>query len=490
MEQSEVKQLAEKLGKTQHDLMEKLNERDKEQGKTLSTIKDVLVAIQKQNDDNAKKYADDPIKNAEIEKLTKKNQELEDKLKTDALKKASKEKYGTVEGLAKTMTDSETFKNKPDSFIQLAKSILDDPLKGRLKKAWYLFLQNPDHSLDYKSALAELKNSDVSANDSFIKKALTTVEGQQAGYFVIPELYLDIQKVLFETSPIRQVATVMSSAKPEMKFMVRTTLPTGNWGSTETASVQASDEQKYQEVTITSHTLSAYPVISLDMLEDSPINIENELRTDLNESFRLIENKAFIEGTGVKEPKGLYTYAKDSTATYSISKPLKMEFVSMAQADYDSNDADKGHILLANALLDLEGRLLSPYKQGAVYLISRSMKNVIRQIKDKNNQFLFSNFAGWGGFQGVPSIRDGMNGMINGYGILECDDLHSAITKTAPNNYPIYFGNFSKYTILDRIGLTLIMDNVTRPGYMKYFFRKRLGAGFKLTQGVKVLKIT
>ena len=460
-----------------------------------------LIAAQKAHTEEVKKNnagitsirdllskTNDPEKlhpNAEVDaKLKRLNEAInsaEDKLKTIDLKKKADQMYGTVEGLANEIMPAHPLSADKVSSFQIAKSIIEDPHKEEYKEAFLNFVKFGANSVKGEQALNDKVQSILSngtaKDDSYIKKSLTTIVGEDGGYLAPPEFDLNIQKVLFETSPLRQVATVRQLARKEYEFPIRTTLPKAFWGNSEISKKDQTDTQKYGMGKIPCEELQALPELSLNQIEDSAINIEAQLRMDLEEAFMLAENEAFIKGNGVEQPLGLVYYAGKSGSSYDLQKPLKIERMDKPFADVD-----------ADTLLDLEAKLLSPYKSSATWAMSRSTKNQVRQFKTTTGQYLFSMGHGWGSFQGVPKIRDGKNGMINGYPILECDDLDDGFT--VANKYPIFFGNYKKYYILDRIGMTVIRDNVTKKGFVILYFRKRLGAGLVMGQALKALKTT
>ena len=432
------------------------------------------------------KVAEKEKADTEIKNLNKKINDLEDKLKTAIARKKADEMYGSIDGLA-----NELSKTAPEGvnqdFRRLAKSILDDPHGKEYKKAFFMSLKDATGLRGgvrkYEELVESIKNSNVDPEDSFVKKSLTTVIGEDGGYFCPPEIDLTLQKTLFETSPVRQIATVKMTTRGHYQFRIRTSLPTTAWGQEELSSISRNTEQKYQIGKIPVNNLNSLLSLSYDLLEDSIVNIEQELMSDLQEAVMLAENTAFIKGTGLERPRGILDYAQKGANNYNVNKPLKMEFVEMKLSEYN---AENGGVHLSDALLDLNARVLSAYKNGAYYLMSRQIKNLVRQIKDKNNQYLFSMGQNWGGFQGVPQIRDGISGMVNGYPIVECDDLPTAF---AQNQYPILFGNFKGYVVLDRLGLMVVRDNVTEKGFLILWFRKRVGGGFKFLQAVKSLKV-
>ena len=446
----------------------------------ITTVREALKALE------TKKLADSSSGAEEIKKINKALNATEDKIKTLEARQTADKRYGDVDGFAEHLSDSLPAEKHID-FRKVAKSVLNDPFKDTYKSAFLKRVADPNDQRGSKANLlkvvADVKDSAVSEDESFIKKNLTTIVGDQAGYFCPPEIDLELQKVLFETSPLRQVATVKTTTRGHYEFRIRTQLPSATWGNDEQDPPAESSNQLYQLGKIAVDKLQAIPVISVDMLEDSIVNIEAELRDALQEAFMLAENKAFIDGNGQDRPTGIVEYAKNGAPNFATDKPLKMVTQDFDKSNYD---AAEGSYHLADALLNLNAKLLSPYKRRAVYLMSRQVKNLVRQVKDKNNQYLFSVGQNWGGVQGVPQIRDGRNGMVNGYGILECDDLPSEFTV---GEFPIFFGDFSSYVILDRIGLRLLKDEITSKGMVKYWFRKRVGGGFKFLQGVVAMKV-
>ena len=454
----------------------------------IKTLTESFVALKENGfGENVKIYAKSSEVNEKLDKINKDINALTDKVKTSQLKVESYKRWQTVDGLALELERSKGLNVQGFDAFREAKSILEDPFAKEYKKSFFHFIKNT-RDPSAKSALFEKQkeikeDTSVSEDDSYIKKSLNTIVGEQGGYFCPPEMDLMIQRVLFETSPIRMVADVRTTTSGAYEWPLRTSLPTAVWGDSQ-FDVDDNDASRYGVGRIEVQELKSLPSVSLNMLEDSVINIEADLRSDLAEAFRLAENKAFIKGDGIKQPRGLEFYAGRGKNAPSVSEALKIKVHSVSVAD--AKDNVKG----PNALLDMESKILSAYKNDAYWLISRGIKNIIRQFRDGNNQFLFSLMSGWGGFAGVPSIRDGLNGRINGYPILECDDLPGTFSATAGSNFPIYFGNFKKYIILQRIGLMLIRDNITDKGFLKLFFRKRIGAGLKLGQGIVVMRNT
>jgi len=56
--------------------------------------------------------------------------------------------------------------------------------------------------------------------------------------------------------------------------------------------------------------------------------------------------------------------------------------------------------------------------------------------------------------------------------------------------HAVAFGDFNRgYLIADRVGMGIVRDNVTKPGYIRYIMFKRVGGILKDTNAIKLLKV-
>ena len=73
-----------------------------------------------------------------------------------------------------------------------------------------------------------------------------------------------------------------------------------------------------------------------------------------------------------------------------------------------------------------------------------------------------------------------------GYGITEAEDMPAI----AANSFPIAFGDFKEgYLIADLVGMRITRDEITQPGQVKFYVRRRVGGKLRNTQAIKLLKI-
>ena len=60
----------------------------------------------------------------------------------------------------------------------------------------------------------------------------------------------------------------------------------------------------------------------------------------------------------------------------------------------------------------------------------------------------------------------------------------------AANAFPLAFGDFKEgYLIADRVGMRVTRDEITTPGFVKFYARKRVGGKLRNTQAIKLLMI-
>ena len=99
----------------------------------------------------------------------------------------------------------------------------------------------------------------------------------------------------------------------------------------------------------------------------------------------------------------------------------------------------------------------------------------VRKFRDADGQYLWQ-----------PSIQMGQPSMLAGYGLNEMEDMPDV----GSNTFPIAFGDFKKgYTFVNRAGLSItIDDNITTPGYVKFYIRKRVGGILRNDDAIKVVK--
>jgi HK97 family phage major capsid protein len=119
--------------------------------------------------------------------------------------------------------------------------------------------------------------------------------------------------------------------------------------------------------------------------------------------------------------------------------------------------------------------LRARYRANARWLTSKVILASLRSYKDTTNAYLWQ-----------PSLVLGQPDMFMGFPITEAEDMPAVAT----GNFPLAIGDFKEgYLIADRVGMRVTRDEITAPGFVKFYIRKRVGGKLRNTQAIKLLKI-
>lgn len=100
----------------------------------------------------------------------------------------------------------------------------------------------------------------------------------------------------------------------------------------------------------------------------------------------------------------------------------------------------------------------------------------IRKLKD----------SGTGAYVWQPGLAAGQPDRLLGYPVAVWEDMDDV----GGGNLPIAFGDFRRgYILCDRTQLRITVDNVTTPGYAKFYVRRREGGFVSNNDAIKWLKV-
>jgi HK97 family phage major capsid protein len=127
-------------------------------------------------------------------------------------------------------------------------------------------------------------------------------------------------------------------------------------------------------------------------------------------------------------------------------------------------------------IIDLVYTLNARYRPNARFAMNTVTQGHVRKLKDTNGQYLWQ-----------PSLQVGQPDRLLGYEVFSWEDLGNP---TTANAFPVVFGDFSKgYTLVRRNGMAIIRDDVTTPGYRKYYISQRFGGCVTNNAALKMLKV-
>lgn len=362
-------------------------------------------------------------------------------------------------------------------------------LRGIEKKAFGQYIRKDDRgamNAAHAEALKEEYNETKQAYADELGidiKDLSTIIAEDGGYLVLPEYEREMDEILLETSPMRQVANVRSIGTRELIIPVNRKGTTVAWIG-ETGTRAATETPNITQMKFTAHEIYAYPLVTLAMLEDADFDVEGWLNDEVTEALMIEENTQFVTGDGNGKPLGFLSSLITKVAASSYDANTNWGSVAYTatgtSGDFSPSypGSSSGPTAAANgadALFDVAYSLKARYRANASWLMSRLSMGKVRKLKDGDGQYIIKD-----------AITDnGLVPVLLGYAVDEAEDM----PEFAANTYPIAFGDWQKaYQIVDRIGVQVRRDEVTQPGYVKFHFRKRTGGGPRHWDAYKLLK--
>lgn len=293
-------------------------------------------------------------------------------------------------------------------------------------------------------------------------KSLNLTVSEEGGVFYSVTHDTDIQPLVQEITPMRQIATVVNISTSEYSGMAETGELECGWVG-EQEDREDTDGPTFAELTIPVHEVYAQPMATTKMLEDSEYDIEGQLNMLFARGFAKKENTGFITGNGKKQPRGLLTYPTSLTP----SGRQILHVVTGASGAWASSDP---HLVL----LGLPEKLKAEYRANSRWLMSRARLAEVMAFVDGNKLPIWQ-----------PSFQLGTPSNLMGFPVQQCEDMPAK----AANSLSVAFGDFKRgYKIIARRGLVVLRDPLTKKGWVKFYATARVGGDVADTEAYLALK--
>lgn len=321
----------------------------------------------------------------------------------------------------------------------------------------------------YKSAFDSYvrKGDRLLSNDEM--KTLSVGSDPDGGYYVTPDVSGRIVKKVYETSPMRQVASVITISTDAIEGVE----DLGEAGVGYAGEQALSGDQTTPQIgkwRIPTFNLDTEPKATQNLLDDSAVDVEAWLAGKVADKFGRFENSEFINGALAKIRgfvAGGYTFTEDTTGA-GVNWGEVAFIKTGANGDFAaSSPADK--------LFDLIAWLKNAYLPGSSWVTKRLVINKIRKFKEATtNAYMWQ-----------PGLQSGVPEQLLGFPVSRCEDMPTLAT----NSLSLAFGNFKEaYTIVDRQGIRVLRDQYTSKPFIKFYTTKRVGGGLVNFEAIKLLK--
>ncbi len=290
-------------------------------------------------------------------------------------------------------------------------------------------------------------------------KALSVGSDPDGGYLVTPTMSSKIVKSIFETSPLRQLASVETISSDALELIDDHDQAAAGWTS-EAGAVSETASPTLAKRNIPTNELYAQPKATQKLVDDSAIDIENWLAGKIADIFSRKENTAFISGNGVGQPRGILTYASGTTWG-------KVEQI---------NSGTNGQVT-ADAIINMFYALKDAYSKRASFMMNRTVVQAVRLLKQTStNQYLWQ-----------PGLALGVPDTLMGVPVHMATDMPTAAT----NSLSVAVGDFqAAYQIVDRRGIRILRDPFTEKPFVKFYATKRVGGDVINFEAIKLMKLS
>jgi HK97 family phage major capsid protein len=306
-----------------------------------------------------------------------------------------------------------------------------------------------------------------SAAPHAVMAAMSVGSDPDGGYAVTPDTSGRIVSKIYETSPVRQVANVVTIGTDAIEGFNDLGEGDAGWVA-ELGDRAETNTPQLGKWSIPVHEMYAMPKVTQKLLDDAMFDVEGWLAGKTADKFARTENTAYINGNGIGKPRGLLTYTTAATADSSRAWGTFEHVATGTSGGFGTapNGSDK--------LTDLVFKLKAGYRNNANFMMARSTLAEVRKLKDGNGNYLWQ-----------PNFTERQNSMLLGFPVVEAEDF----PVMAANSLSIGFGDIREaYTIVDRAGIRVLRDALTSKGFVKFYTTRRTGGGAVNFEAFKLLK--
>ena len=274
-----------------------------------------------------------------------------------------------------------------------------------------------------------------------IKATMIEAQDTLGGVLVPEELNNDIVQRLPGLTVVRSRARKFNTSRDALSFLVRTGGDSRYIGAVRSKQTSESPSAgsfstnaTWGKINIPVHVnLSKVPV-SKSLLEDSSLNVLTEvLMPEFVAEAAIKEDQQFLTGTGADEPRGIMigtaanaAVGNNDIATQTTGSAAALTFDAFVKGPYA-----------------IAGQYRARKNASTAFVFNAATAGLIAALQDNNGAYLWTEMYG-ANAQGAPDT-------LRGWQVAETESL----ANVAANTFPVFFGDFQGYRIVDRIGMSV-----------------------------------
>jgi HK97 family phage major capsid protein len=226
------------------------------------------------------------------------------------------------------------------------------------------------------------------------------------------------------------------------------------------------------EIAPTFGTLYAYPKATEESLQDMFFDVESWLSGEIVEAFAAGEENAIVLGNGTNKPTGFLAGTPVSTDDSSRAFGVLQYIATGVAANWKVWAAGTASQL--DTFNQTIYSLKKGYRANARWLMNKAIAGDVMLFKDGDSNYMWQ-----------QSVLEGQPDRLLGYAVSESEEMPDK----AANAFSVAFGDFKAgYTLADLAGIRITRDDITTPGYVKWYARRRLGGKIRKSEAIKLIK--
>ena len=317
---------------------------------------------------------------------------------------------------------------------------------------------------EYRSALEHYLRKGSEELEPAEKKTLQISIDPDGGYLVTPDVSGRIVRKVYESSPMRQIASQQNISKDKLEGMEDNDEAGAGYAGERSTSGNT-DTPQVGRWSIEVFNIDTEPKATSNLLDDADVDVEAWLGDKVSAKFARFENAEFVNGAS--KIRGITSYPRvldtGSGVAWGSIGYLKTGVNGGFAA---SNPADK--------IFELMGLLKDAYLPNARFVTRRTVITLMRKFKDTTGQYLWQ-----------PSLVLGNPETFAAHPISRFEDI-PALSANGPS---LLFGDFREaYQIVDRQGNRVLRDPLTEKPFVKFYTTRRTGGGVVNFEAYKALE--
>lgn len=350
--------------------------------------------------------------------------------------------YAKMETEFEQLSDAISRQQRADAReAELAKPV-NSPITG---KPYVMSTQSEEKKGRASEAYKKAMLTAMRTNFRQISDVLSEGVDADGGYLVPIEYDRRLIDVLEEENIMRSLATKITTSG-EHKINIAATKPAAAW--IEEGGALTFGDAAFDQTFLDAFKLHVAIKVTEELLYDNAFNLESYIITQFGKALANAEEDAFLNGSGVGKPTGIFDSTKGGKIVNTLTASIK------------SDD-----------MLDLVYGLKRPYRKSASFIMNDATLAQLRKLKDNNGAYIWQ-----------PSYQADEPDRILGYTV--------RTSAYAPAD-AIAFGDYSYYNIGDRGSRSFKQLNelFAGNGMIGFVAKERVDGKLILPEAVQILKL-